>query len=266
MSVDRWAGGAAYEHYIGRWSRRVAPELVDWLDIPTGGDWVDVGCGTGSLSATILDRAAPGSVVGVDPSASFVEHASSTILDPRARFETGSADALPLATGSVDAAVAGLVLNFVPDIPAALAEMCRVVRAGGRLGAYVWDYGGGMEVLRRYWDAAAAVAPVEVEAVGAELFPICEPGALATAFRAAGLEEVEDRAIDIPAVFVDFDDYWGPFLSGIGPAPGFNLRLDEGRRNAVRERLAATLPIEADGSIRLTARAWAARGRRFATR
>jgi SAM-dependent methyltransferase len=261
VSTDRWAGGSAYEGYIGRWSRRVAPELVAWLDVPAGSDWVDVGCGTGALSATILDRAAPGSIVGVDPSASFVEHARGTILDPRARFETGSADAMPLVAGRADAAVAGLVLNFVPDIPAALAEMRRVVRPGGRLGAYVWDYGGGMEVLRRYWEAAAAVAPAEVEAVGAELFPICEPGALAAAFRAAGLDDVEDRAIEIPAVFADFDDYWHPFLSGIGPAPGFNLRLDEPRRKAVRERLLTTLPIEADGSIPLTARAWAARGR-----
>jgi SAM-dependent methyltransferase len=260
MSTDRWAGGPAYESYIGRWSRRVAPELVAWLNLPARGAWLDVGCGTGSLSATILDRAAPASVVGVDPSADFIEHARATILDARARFETGSADSLPLETGSADAAVAGLVLNFVPDIPAALAEMHRVVRAGGWLAAYVWDYGGGMEVLRRYWEAAAAVDPVGVEAVGAELFPICEPGALAAAFRAAGLEDVADRAIEIPAVFVDFDDYWRPFLSGIGPAPGFNLRLDEARRAAVRERLRATLPVEPDGSIHLTARAWAARG------
>ncbi len=260
MSRDRWAGGPAYESYIGRWSRRVAPELVAWLNLPAGGDWLDVGCGTGSLSATILDRAAPASVVGVDPSADFIEHARATILDARARFETGSADALPLESGSADAAVAGLVLNFVPDIPAALAEMRRVVRAGGWLAAYVWDYGGGMEVLRRYWEAAAAVDPEGVEAVGAELFPICEPGALAAAFRAAGLEDVADRAIEIPAVFVDFDDYWQPFLSGIGPAPGFNLRLDEARRGAVRERLRATLPVEPDGSIHLTAGAWAARG------
>jgi SAM-dependent methyltransferase len=260
MSTDRWAGGPAYESYIGRWSRRVAPELVAWLNLPARGAWLDVGCGTGSLSATILDRAAPASVVGVDPSADFIEHARATILDARARFETGSADSLPLETGSADAAVAGLVLNFVPDIPAALAEMRRVVRAGGWLAAYVWDYGGGMEVLRRYWEAAAAVDPVGVEAVGAELFPICEPGALAAAFRGAGLEDVEDWAIEIPAVFVDFDDYWRPFLSGIGPAPGFNLRLDEARRAAVRERLRATLPVEPDGSIHLTARAWAARG------
>jgi len=261
MSPDRWEGGPAYEAYVGRWSRRVARELVAWLDVPAGRDWVDVGCGTGALSATILEHAEPASVMGFDPSESFIGHARSTIPDRRARFAVAPADALPLVGASADVAVAGLVLNFVPDIPAALAEMRRVVRPGGTIGAYVWDYGGGMEIIRRYWEAAATVDPAGVEAVGAELFPICEPGALATAFRTAGLADVADRPIEIEAAFTDFDDFWQPFLSGVGPASGFNLRLDEDRRVKVRQRLHDTLPAAPDGTIRLMARAWAARGR-----
>jgi SAM-dependent methyltransferase len=214
------------------------------------------------LSATIVAIGSPTAILGVDPSADFIAHARATVTDPRTRFDVAKADAIPAETDSAEAAVAGLVLNFVPDIPAALAEMRRVVRPGGRLGAYVWDYSDGMEVIRRYWEAAAAIDPEGVEAVGAEHFPICEPGALAAAFGAAGLADVADRAIDIPAVFADFEDYWRPFLTGIGPAPGFNVRLDEDRRAAVRDRLRATLPIEPDGSIHLTARAWAARGTR----
>jgi SAM-dependent methyltransferase len=260
VSTDRWAGGDAYEGFVGRWSRQVAPRFLEWLEVPAGGRWVDVGCGTGALSATILATASPASVLGVDPSADFVAHARSTVTDDRARFEVGTADAIPAETDAADAAAAGLVLNFVPDIPNALAEMRRVVRPGGRVGAYVWDYAGGMQIIRRYWEAAATVDPEGVEAIGAEHFPICEPGALAAAFRAAGLEDVDDRAIEIPAVFADFEDYWRPFLSGIGPAPGFNVRLDEAPRTAVRDRLQATLPFEPDGSIHLTARAWAARG------
>jgi SAM-dependent methyltransferase len=260
VTADRWTGGDDYEGYVGRWSRLLAPRFVDWLDVPAGGRWIDVGCGTGALTATILAMASPTSVLGIDPSADFVAYARSTVTDERARFEAAAADAIPAESDAADAAVAGLVLNFVPDIPAALAEMCRVVRPGGRLGAYVWDYGGRMEIVRQYWQAAATVDPDGVEAVGAELFPICEPGALAAAFRAAGLDDVDDRAVEIPAVFADFDDYWGPFLSGIGPAAGFNMRLDEARRAEVRDRLESTLPIEPDGSIHLAARAWAARG------
>jgi SAM-dependent methyltransferase len=260
VSTDRWAGGDDFERYVGRWSRQIAPRFLDWLDVPAGGRWLDVGCGTGALSGTILAMASPASILGIDPSADFVAHAQATVTDGRARFEVASADSIPAETGAADAAVAGLVLNFVPDIPTALADIRRVVRPGGRIGAYVWDYRGGMEIIRRYWEAAAAIDPQGVEAVGAEHFPICEPGALAAAFRAAGLDDVDDRAIEIPAVFADFDDYWRPFLSGIGPAPGFNVRLDDARRAAVRDHLQATLPIEPDGSIHLTARAWAARG------
>lgn len=260
MSGDRWAGGAAYESYVGRLSRRVAPVFVDWLDVPPDRRWLDVGSGTGALSSTILASAAPRSVVGVDPSPSFVDHARATIADDRARFEVGSADALPLPDGSVDAVVAGLVLNFVPDIPAALAEVRRVAAPGARVGAYVWDYAGGMDVIRHYWEAAAAVDPAGVAAVGAEHFPICEPGALAAAFRDAGLGEVDDRPIEIAADYAGFDDYWAGFLTGIGPAPGFNMRLDEARRAAVQEQLRSSLPASPDGGVHLTARAWAARG------
>jgi SAM-dependent methyltransferase len=260
MSVDRWAGGAAYDSWIGGLSRRVAPVFVAWLDVPSGRHWLDVGCGTGALSGTILATADPASVLGVDPSASFLDRARALNPDARARFEVGSADALPVPEGTIDGAVAGLVLNFVPDVARALAEMQRVTAAGGRIGAYVWDYADGMEVIRRYWEAAATVDPAGVAAVGAELFPICEAGALAAAFREAGLQHVEGRAIEVAADYAGFDDYWAGLLSGIGPAPGFNMRLDEDRRAEVRERLRASVETERGGAIHLTARAWAAKG------
>ncbi|HEX5823869.1 MAG TPA: class I SAM-dependent methyltransferase, partial [Candidatus Limnocylindrales bacterium] len=156
-ATDRWAGGDDYERWIGRWSRPVGAEFVAWLGVPTGRRWLDLGCGTGALTQTILANAAPATVVGVDPSASFVTHARARVTDPRASFADGAADAIPLADASVDAAVAGLVLNFVPDLAAGLAEMRRVVVAGGTVGGYVWDYAGRMELIRTLFDAAIAL-------------------------------------------------------------------------------------------------------------
>jgi hypothetical protein len=155
--------------------------------------------------------------------------------------------------------VAGLVLNFVPDQRAALLEMARVTGKGGTIAAYVWDYAGKMELMRFFWDAA-----VELDADAAKLdegvrFPLCRPGALKTLFASTGLEEVEVKPIDIPTPFANFDDYWQPFLGGQGPAPAYAMSLDETARARLQDRIRERLPPGADGSISLTARAWAAR-------
>jgi SAM-dependent methyltransferase len=258
---DRWSGGDAYEGYIGRWSRKVAPRFVDWLAIPPGARWLDVGCGTGALTGAILERADPRSVVGVDPSTDFVDLATRTQTDPRTRFEVADAAALPLADGSVNVVVSGLVLNFVPDIGAGLTEMRRVAAAGGTVAAYVWDYAGRMDLLRRFFDAAIAVDPsAEAHDEGVR-FPICAPGPLRNAFEGAGFVAVDVQPIDVPTRFRDFDDYWTPFLGGVGPAAGYAVSLDPDAQTALRERLRETLPTAADGSIDLIARAWAAQGR-----
>ena len=120
---DKWADGDRYEPYVGRWSRRVAQAFLDWLAVPQDRDWLDVGCGTGALSGTILERASPRSLTGVDPSPGFVEYSKARLGSERARFETGDAQSLPLAAASVDAVVSGLVLNFVPQPARAVAEM-----------------------------------------------------------------------------------------------------------------------------------------------
>ena len=257
---DRWSGGDAYERYVGRWSRQVAPIFVDWLAVAPGRRWLDVGSGTGALSATVLERAEPASVIGIDPSADFVEHARRGVADPRASFAVGNAQALPLGAASVDVVVAGLVLNFVPDTAAGLAEMVRVAAPGGIVAAYVWDYADGMQLMRHFFDAAVALDPAAAAEDEGARFPICAPGPLERAFVDAGLDRVEVRAIEIPTVFANFDDYWTPFLSGVGAAPAFAVRMEEAQRDAIRDRLRATLPTEPDGSIHLSARAWAARG------
>ena len=257
---DVWTSGDAYEPYVGRWSRLVARDFVDWLGVPAGQRWLDVGCGTGALSQTILDRAAPQSVMGIDPSEGFVAHARGVIDDRRAEFCIGDARALPVDDRVFDAAVAGLVINFVPDMAKAAAEMVRVARPGGTVAVYVWDYAGEMQMMRRFWDAAVALDPAALDKNEGRRFPVCRPEPLAALFKSAGLANVEVRAIDVPTVFKDFDDYWTPFLSGQAPAPGYCMSLSEDRRTALRDRIRMTLPFRDDGSLALIARAWAARG------
>lgn len=257
---DRWAGGRAYDAFMGRWSRRMAPRFLDWLDLPPGLRWLDVGAGTGALSETILARCAPASLVGVEPSADFVGHARAAIPDPRAAFRVGTAQETGLPDRSVEVAVAGLVLNFVPDPVAAIREAGRVVVPGGVVGAYVWDYAEGMALLRHFWDAVIALEPGSPAADEGGRFPIAAPGPLASTFRTAGLMAVETTALEIPMVFANFDDYWQPLLGGAGPAGAYTASLAPRGREALRERLRSTLPTAADGSVRLSARAWGVRG------
>jgi SAM-dependent methyltransferase len=161
----------------------------------------------------------------------------------------------------VDAAT-GLVLNFVPDAVQALAEMVRVTRPGGTVGAYVWDYAGQMQLMRQFWDAAGALDPRARELDEGVRFPLCRPEPLQALFIGAGLADVHVRPIDVPTRFRDFDDYWTPFLGGQAPAPGYAMSLSEDRRTELREYLRARLPYDGDGSIPLIARAWAVSGGR----
>jgi SAM-dependent methyltransferase len=258
---DTWAAGDLYESYVGRWSRLVAKEFLAWLGMPPGLDWLDVGCGTGALTETLLERAAPGSVRGIDPSPGFIEHAIARIDDPRATFETGDAQSLPLGAAAVHAAISGLVLNFVPKPALAVAEMRRVVRPGGLVAAYVWDYAGEMQLMRHFWDAAVQLDPAASELDEGRRFPLCNPASLTQLFTAGGLLEVTVVPVDVPTRFSDFSDYWAPFLGGQGPAPGYAMSLSAQQRGELRDRIRACLPIASDGSIHLTAKAWAVRGR-----
>src|SRR4051794_20157267 len=194
---DVWANGAAYELYIGRWSRRVAQEFLAWLAVPPGARWLDVGCGTGALSQTILAQADPAAVQGVDASAAFVAYAQAHTPDPRASFAVEDAQALTAADGAFDTAVSGLVLNFIPQPERAAAAMARVTRPGGTVAAYVWDYAGQMQLMRYFWDVAVVLAPVDAGPLAERTrFPLCQPDPLAALWQRAGLQDVEVRAID----------------------------------------------------------------------
>jgi len=260
VALDVWSRGDPYEGYVGRWSRRVAEPFLRWLDLPAGARWLDVGCGTGALTATVLARAEPAGVVGVDPSAGFLAVARTRITDSRSAFLLGDARALPLPGRRFDAVVSALALNFVPDPGRAVAEFARVTATGGVAAAYVWDYAEGMAMMRCFWAAATALDPAVPGFDEGRRFTLCRPEPLRHLWTEAGLAAVAVRAIEIPTVFADFDDYWEPFLGGQGPAPAYAMSLPEEHRRALRERLRLSLPTEANGSIPLTARAWAVRG------
>jgi SAM-dependent methyltransferase len=255
-----WGAGDAYERYMGRWSREVAPRFTAWLGLEPGGACVDIGCGTGILTAALLEGAAVTRIVGIDSAPGFLDLARARVSDPRATFRQGDAQALPEVDDAFDLAVSGLVLNFLPDKAAALAEMARVVRPGGTVGLYVWDYAGHMQIMRHFFDVAAALDPRALDFDDGVKAPVCRPGPLRELFTGAGLESVEVRAIDITAAFESFEDYWTPFLGGTGSAPKYCMSLTEPAREELRERLRARLPTGPDGEILLAVRAWAAKG------
>jgi len=256
-----WSASDRYEPYVGRWSRVVASEFLDWLALGDGLAWLDVGCGTGALAHTILERRAPRAVAGLDRSMDYVAAARDRTGNARASFLVADACRLPLPDERFDVAASALVLNFVSDPRAMVAGMSRVVRSGGTVALYVWDYGEHMELMRWLWDTAAEMDPAAAELDEGRRFTVCAPDPLFLLFARCGLSEVEVRPIDVATPFRDFDDYWIPFLGGQGPAPGYVMSLDEQRRTELRERLRRALPTKPDGSIALSARAWAVKGR-----
>jgi SAM-dependent methyltransferase len=255
-----WESGAAYETYVGRWSRMVAARFVTWLDVPPGRRWLDVGSGTGALTSAVAAASAPLTVTGVDPSLGFLTAARSLAATP-ALLCAGDATALPLAGGRFDAVVSGLALNFTGRPAVAVEEFARVAAPGGVVAAYVWDYAGGMAMMREFWTAAAELDPAAAGLAEHLRFDFCRADVLAGWWAGAGLRDVETRRIEIPAVFRGFDDYWQPFLGGQGPAPAYLMSRTAAGRTALRELLRDRLPAGADGSIALTAAAWAVRGR-----
>jgi len=259
-SFDQWAAGDAYDTFMGRWSRRVADDFLEWLAPVPRANWLEVGCGTGALTKAVCQRAEPASLVACDPSPEFVSFARKSIKDSSVTFRIAGADDLPRRDGGFDVIVSGLVLNFIPQPSDAVRSMRERIRPRGLLAAYVWDYAEGMQFLRIFWDEAVALDPSAAKLDEGRRFPLCRPDALIHLFEQAGLDSVEARAIEIATTFPDFDAYWSPFLGGTGPAPGYVGSLDRDAREQLRLRLKQRVAPSTDGSIRLTARALGVRG------
>jgi ubiquinone/menaquinone biosynthesis C-methylase UbiE len=260
---DAWAAGDSYDAYMGRWSRPIAARFLDWLAVPNGLDWLELGCGTGAMTAAIVRRCKPASLIGIEPSEGFIAKAREAVDNARVEFITGDAGRLAsVSSASRDIAVAGLVLNFIPDRLGALREMKRIVRPGGTVGFYVWDYpGGGIEFMRAFWTAAVALDPTAGDLTEDKRFPFCTREGLAELAQQAGLSAVDVTAIEARSVFRDFDDYWRPFTLGAGPAPGYCVSLAPEARDRLRQTLSDSLPRQEDGSISLNTRAWALKAR-----
>jgi len=252
---DKWNNAELYERYVGRWSRLLAVEYLKWINRDYGLVWIDVGCGSGALTEAVLNTQKPLKVIGIDPSEEHIQFLREKISDPAAEFYTGDASKLPVGDEGADVIVSGLVLNFINDIESALSEFKRIARDGACISGYVWDYSGKMEMLRYFWDAAVSLFDDAYEKDQRVRFKICNPDSLRDLFTTGGFKNVEVTFIDIPTVFKDFNDYWTPFLSGIGPAPGYCMSLTEGKRNQLKEKVYESLPKEPGGSINLIARA-----------
>ena len=257
---ESWAGGNPYERFMGRWSTPVARKFLDWLAVSPDSTWLDVGCGTGTLTRLILETGQPNEVIALDSSPEFIAYAQQSIPNPKVRFQVGLAQALDLEANVVDAVVSGLVLNFVPQPERAVAEMIRVAQPGGTVGIFLWDYAEGMQMLRYFWDAAVKLDRSAAAYDEGVRFPICRAGQLEALVKETGLQQVEALAIDVWTVFQNFADYWYPFLGNVGPAPGYVMSLSPQDRQALEDKLRETLPAAEDGLISLTARAWAVKG------
>lgn len=250
----------AYERFMGRWSRDLAPLLVRFAGVQDGEALLDVGSGTGALAAALLTAAPSSRIVGIDPAAAYVASAQARHGGALVRFDVGDARRMLFEDAVFDRTVSLLVVNFIPDATRAVDEMKRVTRRGGTIAAAVWDYGEGMEMLRVFWDEAIALQPAS-DARDERHMPFCRRGELAALWRERGLQDVVEEGLTIETRFTSFDDYWAPFLEKQGPAGAYVAGLPDGERDALERRLRRRLLGSGpDRPFVLNARAWAVRG------
>lgn len=243
----------AYDAFMGRYSRLLSPQMLDFAEIGEGDRVLDVGSGPGILTGELVARLGPEAVTAIDPSASFVEAARDR--HPGVSVLQGSAEELPFPDGAFDASLAQLVVHFMSDPVRGLAEMRRVTRDGGVVAASVWDLAGGRAPLSLFWRAAH---DLDMDAADESRMSGAREGHLVELFEAAGLHDVRGSVFTVSLDHQNFEEWWDPYTRGVGPAGGYVATLDEERRTALRERCRALLP---DGPFTLTAHAWAARGR-----
>ncbi|WP_017964761.1 class I SAM-dependent methyltransferase [Rhizobium leguminosarum] len=252
-----------YERLMGRWSRRLAPMLIDFAGLSDGERVLDVGCGTGSLAFTLAETPGLQEIAAVDYSPVFVEAATRRNTDLRVTIRQADACALPFEDNRFDRAMSLLVLHFVPEAGKAVSEMRRVVRPGGVVAAAVWDHYGGMSGMRMMWDTVAMLDENALAMRRRYCFqPMMRPGEMKESFIAQGLAEVEETSLLIRMEYLSFEDYWDPIAAGEGPLGKYVAGLDPARRNAVDAAVRAAYEAgEPNGPRSFVSVAWACRGR-----
>lgn len=257
--VYRFIDGDAYERYMGRWSRAACPEFLAWVGAPKGASWLDVGCGTGALTAAILASEAPRSIAAVDPAAAQVETAKQQLKSPLARFDVADACALPFEDGRFEIVASALVVNFIPDRPKALAEMRRVLRTGGIVAGFVWDFAAEHSpsgpVRRALKEAGADVPSVP----GMADSPLDRFAAL---FRDAGFESVESRVIDVVQQFASAEEFWTVQTTGFAPPAAIIKKTSPEIVARAKQLAMENVRIAADGSVSYASRANAVKARK----
>lgn len=253
----RFDDGAAYERYMGKWSQLAGATFLDWLAPKPGLRWLDVGCGNGAFTEMLVERCAPVSVEGIDPSEAQLAYARTRPASRLAQFRQGDAMAQPFPDDTFDAAVMPLVIFFVPDPARGVAEMARVVCPGGTIAAYAWDmYGGGFpyESLRAELRALGVAVPIPPSPEASRI------DAMRDLWTGAGLEAVETREITVQRTFADFDDYWTTILGGPSVGPTIAAMAPEDRA-ILKARMRTCLRADGAGHIIHSARANAVKGR-----
>jgi ubiquinone/menaquinone biosynthesis C-methylase UbiE len=245
----------AYDRYMGRYSRSLAPLFADFAGVEPGQRVLDVGCGPGALTAELATRVGPTRVAAADPSAGFARACADRV--PGADVRTAPAEELPWSSGAFDVVLSQLVVSFLQDAVAAVGEMRRLVSPGGFVAACSWDLTGDMKMLRTFWDAALALDPAAPDEGRVMLYT--DPDSLRGLWLRAGLRDVETAPLVVEAEYADFDDYWQPFLTGTGPGGAYCVSLDAGHRAALQKECLTRLGAP-QGSFTLTARSWAVRG------
>ena len=256
--AEVYSDGAAYDRYMGRWSRYLAPMFIEFAQVRDGDKVLDVGCGTGVLSQAVAAVSRSSEITGIDQSSSFVEYGRTHCADARIKFDVGNALELPYPDATFDQCLSLLALNMIAQPEKAVSEMCRVTRPGGSVVACNWDRGGGMEMQSIFWEEAGKLNP----SLEPRQRPYSLQGQLKGLWEATGLERVEETGLKIDLDFNSFEDYWLPLLGGVGPMGSYLTSLSPDHQQALREQLRKSLLRNGpDVPFKLHAQSWAVRGK-----